>query len=174
MSLPDTLWLPNTTRHPIPRLDHGPLATVRYVVIHINEGTTAGTLSWWAQPGHEADGAHLQISKDGRAYQTAALNRKLWHAGAANGESVGFEHEGFSHATHPKDTRPHVQLHASANRLAWVLHECQLGRPKHGKNYFGHGEGGAAWGGHPDCPGSWPWAEYQAMAMTAYMEHWGR
>lgn len=174
MSLPETAWVPNTRRHIIARLDHGALSTVKFVVIHINEGTTAGTLSWWAEPGHEADGAHVQVSKDGTAYQVASLRRKLWHAGDANDESVGIEHEGFSHSTHPHDSRPHVQLHASANRAAWILHECGLGRPKHGKNLFGHGEGGAAWGGHPLCPGPWPWDEYVDLCLDAYVSHWGR
>lgn len=174
MSLPQTVWLPNTRRHPIARIDHGPIRTIEFIVIHINEGTTAGTFDWWAKPGHEADGAQVQISKDGTAYQTMRLDHKAWQAGDANNRSTGIEHEGFSHSTHPNDSRPHVQLHASANRAAWILHECNLGRPKHGKNLFGHSEGGAAWGGHPLCPGAWPWDEYVSLCMEAYMGHWGR
>lgn len=172
--LPNTMFMPNTEKHLIKRIDHGPIRTVEFVVIHINEGTTPGTFGWWAQAGHEADGAQVQISKSGKAYQTMGLNRKAWHAGDANDRAIGIEHEGFSRDTHPKDTRPRVQLHASANRVAWILHECKLGRPRHGTNVFGHGDGGAAWGGHPLCPGPWPWAEYMELCMTAYMEHWGR
>lgn len=179
MTLPHTLWLPNTRKHLIPRIDHGALETVKFLVIHINQGTTEGTFSWWAKPGHEADGAQVQVSQDGTVYQTVALNRKTWHAGSANPVSIGIEHEGFLPGT--KDVperlthRPQVQLHASANRVGWLCHECDLGRPVLNKNVFGHGHGGAAWGNHPSCPGStWPWVQYMRLCLAAYMEHWGR
>lgn len=175
MSLPHELWMPNTRRHLLPMIDHGPLDTVEFLVVHINEGSTGGTFSWWATPvGHngkqEMDGAQIQVSQDGTVFQTVALNRKCWHAGDANGRSLGLEHEGMHLGRHPE-----VQLHASANRVGWLCHECHLGRPKLGHNVFPHAHGGAAWGGHPLCPGaSWPWDHYMRLCMTAYMEHWGR
>lgn len=171
MSVPKTLFMPNTRKHIIPGIDHGRLSAVEFVVIHINVGTTQGTFDWWAKGGrgdHEADGAQVQVSKDGTCYQTMALNLKAWHAGDANGESIGVEHEG-----RPGDHFPHVQLHASANRVAWIHHECKLGRPHLNKTVFAHAHGGAAWGGH-DCPGPWPWTEYMKLCMAAYMDHWGR
>lgn len=172
--LPDKVWIPNTNHHPIHRIDHGALVNVEAVIIHINDGATAGTLSWWADPSHEADGAHLQISKNGQSFQTAALDRECWHCPPVNPTTVGIEHEGFSRAEpqHVHDSRPHVQLHASANRAAWILHECRLGRPKVGHNILPHSHYPA--GGHPNCPGPWPWAEYEELVLTAYMSHWGR
>lgn len=174
MSLPKTLWVPYTTRHPIPLLDHGALANVEEVIIHINDGTTPGTLEWWARRGHEADGAHLQVSKSGHRYQTLTLDRVAWHCPPVNSCSVGVEHEGFSRAEpeHVHDTRPHVQLHASANAVAWVLHECKLGRPRHGGNVKPHAF--YPQGGHPDCPGPWDWDLYMDLCMKGYMSHWGR
>lgn len=174
MSLPNKVWIPNTNHHPIRRLDHGPLRTVELIIIHINDGSTAGTLNWWTQTGHEADGAHLQISKNGQAFQTMALDRETWHCPPVNERSVGIEHEGFSRAepAHAHDSRPHVQLHASANRAAWILHECNLGRPSEGHNILPHSHYQA--GGHPNCPGPWPWDTYMELCMEAYLTHWGR
>lgn len=174
MSLPEKLWIPNTHYHPIGLLDHGALEDVTEIIVHINDGTTNGTLAWWARAGHEADGAHLQISKNGQAYQTLALNREAWHCPPVNRTSVGIEHEGYSKAEpkHVHDSRPHVQLHASANRAAWICHECKLGRPKLRGNIFPHGF--YPEGGHSNCPGPWDWEMYMEMCMAAYMSHWGR
>jgi N-acetyl-anhydromuramyl-L-alanine amidase AmpD len=169
--LPQKLYMPNTRRHTIQGIQHGTLSRVEFVVVHINQGTTAGTFDWWAKGGagdHEADGAQVQVSKDGAVYQTMPLNGKAWHAGDANDRSIGIEHEGMSGAAHP-----HVQLHASANRVAWIHHECGLGRPRLNKTVFPHSHGGAAWGGH-ECPGPWPWDLYVDLCMGGYMDHWGR
>lgn len=174
MSLPHTLVLPNTKQHHIALLDHGPLVNVEQCIIHINDGTTAGTLSWWAQKGHEADGAHVQVSKDATCYQTLPLNRMAWHCPPVNPTSIGFEHEGYSRAEpkHRDDSRPHAQMHASANRVAWVHHECKLGRPRYEHHVFPHAYYPA--GGHPLCPGPWDWDLYMDLCMKAYMDHWGR
>lgn len=174
MSLPKTLWIPNTNHHPLRLLDHGPLIDVQRVIIHINDGTTNGTLDWWATRGHEADGAHLQVSKNGQVFQTGGLDREMWHCPPVNSTSVGIEHEGYSRAEpkHLHDARPHVQLHASANRAAWILHECNLGRPKLLHNIFPHSH--FPEGGHPNCPGPWAWEMYMELCMDAYLSHWGR
>lgn len=174
MALPTKAWVPNTHHHPISLINHGPLTDVKEVIIHVNDGTTNGTLEWWNTPGHEADGAHLQISKNGQSFQTAPLNAECWHCPPMNHLTVGVEHEGWSRAeiAHRNDSRPHVQLHASANRVAWILHECKLGRPDIDHNIKSH----SAYpeGGHPNCPGPWPWEEYEELCHTAYMNHWGR
>lgn len=175
MTLPSSkLWLPNTTRHVIPAIDHGRLRDVERCIVHINDGSTVGTLSWWVQAGHEADGAQVQVSKNGQCYQMMALDREAWHCPPVNPTSIGIEHEGFSRAEldHKLDSRPHVQLHASANRVAWIHHECDLGRPHYLKTVFPHSH--YPEGGHPNCPGPWPWDEYMSLCMDAYMSHWGR
>lgn len=174
MALPNRLWLPNTNHHPITNGQHGLLEDVKEVIIHINDGTTAGTLAWWAKPGHEPDMAHVQISKNGQSFQVAPLNVECWHCPPVNLTSVGFEHEGYSRAelAHHTDSRPHVQLHASANRVAFTLHECKLGRPEVGHNIKPHAD--YPEGGHPNCPGPWPWEEYEELCHNAYMSHWGR
>ena len=143
-------------------------------MVHVNDGSTPGTFTWWSEAGHEADGAQVQISRNGDAFQCTPLETLCWHAGAANEWAVGIEHEGFGNQSESAwlDT---PQLHVSANRAAWILHEYTLGPPRLRRNIFGHGMGGNAWGGHPDCPGAnFPWRHYMHLVSDAYYGHWGR
>ena len=169
--------LPNTEQRIIPRIQHGQRPETHFIVVHITDGDTAeGAMSWWAQPGHEADGAHLIIDHE-KAYQTAPLDALCWHAGAANRESVGIEHVGMGSdgANRTWWLQHMTMLHLSANRCAWLHHQYGLGRPAWEHTIFPHGYGGAAWGGHPDCPGSgFPHDVYVNLVHDAYMGHWGR
>jgi N-acetyl-anhydromuramyl-L-alanine amidase AmpD len=166
------IWLPNTERHPIPLIDHGPRAETRGVVLHVNEGTFDGTISWF-EKGAKGVGAHLEIGPS-RVWQLAPLDHKCWHAVEANAFTVGFEHTGYG-----RDTREHWldaghELAYSANRAAWVLHQWNLGAPKLGHNIWRHSDGGAAWGGHA-CPGpGFPIDVWLRLATDAYYGHWGR
>lgn len=169
------LTIPHTEQHIISRINHGPRAHTNFVVVHITDGSTMdGALSWWAQDGHEADGAHIIVDNH-HAMQTADLRAKCWHAGAANDESPGIEHVGVHGADRLWWLRNDVMLHLSANRCAWIHHEFGLGRPQWLKTIFPHSYGGAAWGGHPLCPGhGFPHDVYERLANHAYMDHWGR
>lgn len=168
------IWLPHTEEFPIPNIEHGHRDATKFVVIHVNDGSTRGTFEWWSEKGHEADGAQLQISRNGRSYQTCPLDTLCWHAGEANGVSVGIEHEGW-HTMSREQWLTGPQLHVSADRCAWILHQYGLGAPKLHKNIFPHGFGGNAWGGHPDCPGTYfPWDHYLHLVDYAYYTHWGR
>jgi hypothetical protein len=174
------VWLPHTTRHPIPALDHGARPRTTGIVIHINVGTFDGTIAWFEKPSDEKPegtrgvGAHLEVG-DGRVWQLAGLDRKCWHAGAANDHTIGFEHAGVPAWTRDDWLRHHhTELALSANRGAWVLHEFGLGRPRRHVNIFRHSDGGAAWGGH-DCPGAhFPLDVWEELCLDAYLAHWGR
>jgi N-acetyl-anhydromuramyl-L-alanine amidase AmpD len=165
------LWLPNTTRHPIAKLDHGPRSETRGVVIHVNDGTFDGTISWF-EGGAGGVGAHLEIGSD-RVWQLADLRSKCWHAVDANAFSIGFEHAGFGRSRDEWLKAGH-ELAYSANRAAWVLHEYNLGHPSYGHNIWPHSWGGVNWGNH-DCPGpAFPWDVWMRLAHDAYYGHWGR
>ena len=167
------VWLPNTTRHPIAKLDHGERPRTEGIVLHINVGTFDGTIGWF-EGGANGVGAHLEIG-DGKVWQLLGLERKAWHAGAANDHLIGFEHAGYPAWTHADWLHHHhSELALSANRGAWVLHQWDLGPPKLEHNIYRHSDGGAAWGGH-DCPGrNFPLDAWLALCHDAYYGHWGR
>jgi len=165
------IWLPNTTRHPLGILDHGPRAVTRGVVIHVNVGTFAGTIDWFSG-GSQGLGAHVEIGSD-RVWELVPLNHVAWHAVDANAFSVGFEHAGYGRTRAEWLDAGH-ELAYSANRAAWVLHQWKLGAPHYGHNVWPHSWGGVAWGNH-DCPGPhFPWDVWLRLANDAYNGHWGR
>jgi N-acetylmuramoyl-L-alanine amidase-like protein len=170
------VWLPHTKAHPISCIDHGVRPETRGIVIHVNDGSFDGTISWFSQGpsgGAKGVGAHLEIGDD-RVWQLAPLDRKCWHAVQANAFAIGFEHVGFGKQTRADWLQASHELAFSANRAAWVLHEYELGQPKLNHNIWPHSYGGAAWGGHA-CPGTgFPWDHWLAMCGDAYQAHWGR
>jgi hypothetical protein len=173
---PPGVWLPNTVVHPIGVIDRGPRQQTRGIVIHVNDGFFDGTISWFTggPTGSKGVGAHLEIGDD-RVWQLASLDRKCWHAVNANAFSIGFEHVGFGKQSRADWLHASHELAFSANRASWVLHEYQLGEPSLNHNIWPHSFGGAAWGGHDDCPGAgFPWKEWLAMCHDAYQAHWGR
>lgn len=164
-------WLPNTTRHHMPNLEHGRRPQTRGVVIHVNDGTFDGTISWFSG-GSGGVGAHLEVGQ-GRVWQLADLDAKCWHAVNANAFAIGIEHAGFGRSEH--EWLSNLQeLYYSANRTAWILHEYNLGKPSYGHNIWPHSWGGASWGGHA-CPGPYfPWKMWMHACNDAYYGHWGR
>lgn len=165
------VWLPNTTRHRMPNIEHGRRPETRGVVIHVNDGTFDGTIAWFGG-GAGGVGAHIEVGED-RVWQLADLNAKCWHAVAANHFAIGIEHAGFGRSADEWLDNP-IELHYSANRCAWILHEYKLGRPAYGHNIWPHSWGGIDWGNH-DCPGPhFPWRQYMELVNDAYYGHWGR
>lgn len=167
--------LPNTPQRRISRISHGMRTHTRGVVIHVMDGTLAGTLSWWAQGGHEADGAHVCVGLKS-VVQTADLDAICWHApgdnvvdpGAQSGnhEFVGIEHEGSGTQSKLTWILHRTQRKLSANRCAWILYHKKCGEPKWGHNVVPHYDFPA--GAHP-CPGkNFPRLLYMAAVKRAY------
>jgi N-acetyl-anhydromuramyl-L-alanine amidase AmpD len=128
--------------------------TPRLMIMHIMEGTLAGTDAWFHNPASRVS-AHFGIGRDGKIVQWVDTNDQAWHAAAANSYSIGVEHEGVS-----GNPLTDPQLDADAELLSW-LHEVYPSvdlwintRPFTGHGLSWHGLGGIKWGNHPDCPGA--------------------
>lgn len=167
--------IPNTTQHRIGRIDHGKRTVTKGVIVHVMAGTLEGTLQWWAQTTHEADGAHICIGLN-RAVQTADLDAVCWHApgdnnriiGKQNGnhEFVGIEHEGLGSDTRRTWLNRRKQRILSANRCAWILYHYHLGVPRWNVNVGHHSD--FPLGAHA-CPGAgFPDDVYISAARRAY------
>lgn len=126
--------------------------TPRFLVLHIMQGTLAGTDSWFRNPAASAS-AHFGVGKDGTVYQWVDTANKAWHAANANGISIGIEHEGNT-----GQSLTAAQVAADIKLYAWVVQNhavpLALATSATGSGLAYHALGGASWGGHPDCPGS--------------------
>lgn len=137
-------------RGPVPN-EGGAMGPVRLGVVHIMEGTLAGTDSWFNDPAAQVS-AHFGIGKDGTVYQWVDTDRVAWAEVAYNDQAISVEHEG-----HSGDTLTLSQLFSLAALVAWVgaTHGVPIMRTSSiGPGWLGHGELGIPGGNHPDCPGA--------------------
>ncbi|BCJ66824.1 hypothetical protein GCM10009779_25830 [Polymorphospora rubra] len=70
---------------------------IRYVIIHVAQGSYAGTVSWFQNPGAGVSAHYTIRSSDGAVTQSVRDKDVAWHAGnwTYNTQSIGIEHEGF-------------------------------------------------------------------------------
>lgn len=126
------------------------------VVLHIEQGYEAGTVSVFHNPGAQAS-AHFGIGKDGHIDQFVDTHDAAWAEVAGNRHWISIEHEGFT-----GEALTEAQVAADVRLIAWLkgsedgpglnfpLQETDdVNRPGLGW----HGMGGADWGGHTQCPG---------------------
>jgi N-acetyl-anhydromuramyl-L-alanine amidase AmpD len=70
---------------------------IRFIVIHVSEGSFLGTISWLRDPRAHSS-ANFVVSRMGHIQELVPLHDIAWHAGnwAYNLRSVGIENEGYS------------------------------------------------------------------------------
>lgn len=149
MRYPGALW-----RGPTPNMTPGGMASHIGLVLHIQQGTEAGTDSWFKNPASQVS-AHFGNPKAGQLEQWVDTDDRAWAEVSGNPFWISVENEGMS-----GDSLTASQLENAAELLAW-LHSVygvplQLSdNPAGGTpGLTGHGLGGTAWGGHTDCPGT--------------------
>jgi N-acetyl-anhydromuramyl-L-alanine amidase AmpD len=74
-----------------------PEQAIRFIVIHVSEGSFLGTVSWLRDPRAHSS-ANFVVGRDGKVQQLVPLHDIAWHAGnwAYNVRSVGIENVGFT------------------------------------------------------------------------------
>lgn len=70
---------------------------IRYVVIHVTQGSYAGSISWFQNPAAKVSAHYTFRSSDGAVTQSVREKNIAWHAGnwTYNTQSIGIEHEGY-------------------------------------------------------------------------------
>ncbi|MFF7881075.1 peptidoglycan-binding protein [Streptomyces sp. NPDC020794] len=136
---------------PTPNETDGGQEEVRGLVLHIQQGTEAGSEAWFKNPASQAS-AHFLNPKTGNLRQLVDTANRSWAEAAGNRYWVSIENEGFV-----PDALTASQLENAAQLLAW-LHKTynvplQSTDDPNGHGLGWHGMGGAAWGGHTGCPG---------------------
>jgi N-acetyl-anhydromuramyl-L-alanine amidase AmpD len=76
---------------------HRKPAQIRFIVIHVSEGSYLGTVSWLRDPRAHSS-ANFVVSRTGRVQELVPLHDIAWHSGnwAYNVRSVGIENEGYT------------------------------------------------------------------------------
>lgn len=147
---------PHATRRLLPSgLNHysGGLKP-RLIVMHIMEGSLAGTDGWFHNPVSQVS-AHFGIGVGGEIIQWVDTKDAAWHAVEANAYAIGIELEGNS-----GEPATDAQLQQAGRLYAWahsLYPEIDFWlnvRPFTGHGLSWHGLGGVRWGNHPQCPGT--------------------
>ena len=141
-------------RGPVPNMTPGGMRGHLGLVLHIQEGSEAGTDSWFHNPSSQVS-AHFGNPKSGPLDQWVDTDDRAWAEVSGNSYWISVENEG-----HSGDPLTPSQLENVAQLLAWL--HTQYGIPlaisdtpaAGTPGLTGHGLGGDAWGGHYDCPGT--------------------
>ncbi len=125
------------------------------VVIHIMDGTLAGTDSWFANPASQVS-AHYGIGRNGEVHQYVQENDSAWHAGRIDAPvwkfirpninpnlyTIGIEHEGK-----PEDIWTASMKQSSADLIREICERWQI--PIDRYHVIGHYE---IYSKKPNCP----------------------
>lgn len=122
------------------------------MVVHIAEGSYQGTISWQKNPISDVS-SYFVVSRLGEIAQMLDLDVMAWTQAAGNPTWIGVENEGF----HTTALSP-AQATANARIFAWMIKvwpsiPYRVSNSPSTSGLGWHGMGGAAWGGHYDCPG---------------------
>lgn len=128
---------------------------IEYVVIHVMQGTYAGSISWFQNPESNVSAHYCIRSDDGQVTQMVRHSDIAWHAGSSyyNQRGIGIEHEGYF--DEPRwYTEAMYQLSAALTR-----HICDTyGIPRTRSHIIGHNEASST-----PCPGQiWDWSRYMS------------
>lgn len=124
----------------------------RGLIIHIAEGTYAGTNSWEKNPASDIS-SHWVLAKDGRCTQMVDTDDRPWTQGDGNSQWLSVECEGYSgESLTGAQITVLARLLAKAHQVYGV--PLQLADSPYGYGLGWHGMGGADWGGHYSCPGA--------------------
>jgi len=135
--------------------------TIDKIVIHITDSgaNISSPINWFKDPRAKVS-AHYVIGQDGTIVQMVAHNDVAWHAGSANGTSIGIEHVANTRGLKPTA----AQMCASAALVTWL---CDTyGIPADRQHILGHAEADGRTT-HKACPNAvWDWAYYMDMITT--------
>lgn len=156
-----------TWRGPVPNMTPGGMRSHRGLVLHIQEGSEAGTDAWFHNPSSQVS-AHFGNPKSGPLDQWVDTDDRAWAEVNGNPDWISVENEG-----HTGDSLTPSQFENVAQLLAWLHTQYSVplaisDTPAAGTpGLTGHGLGVDSWGGHYDCPGSPILAQRPAIIARA-------
>lgn len=166
---PAATWLPAASCNYSSRT-----LAVSHVTIHTTQGSYAGAISWLRNCSAGVSAHYLVRSSDGQITQMVKESDKAWHAGSANGHTVGIEHEGFVEQPDAWYSEPMLMASSALARailaargIAPRVYDGSRGwnavLPEADYNVKGHvNHAGQT---HTDPGAGWDWERYRRMVM---------
>ncbi|MFD3607978.1 peptidoglycan-binding protein [Streptomyces atroolivaceus] len=149
---PSALWVAANSAN----FATGRTATVDKVVVHVTQGSYAGTISWFQNATSKVSTHYVVRSSDGQITQMVRDKDTAYHAKSANASSLGIEHEGF---VDDPSWFTDTMYRSSA---ALTKHLCdRYGIPKDRAHVIGHSE--APGNDHTDPGVNWNWTYYMQL-----------
>ncbi|HEU5046085.1 MAG TPA: N-acetylmuramoyl-L-alanine amidase [Nocardioidaceae bacterium] len=154
---------PGATWRPVSGHTDGPMSSYRGAVLHVNQSN--GNLYNWVAGDHDMS-CHFEVYKDGSIEQYLDTKYTSWCQMAGNADWISIETEGYD-----TEALTDAQVNAIAGIMEWLntTHDIplQIANTPSEHGFGWHGMGGAAWGGHPDCPGNLRKAQRQTILDIA-------
>lgn len=149
---PSANWVPAAAAN----YTAGRTAAITTVVVHVTQGSYAGTISWFQNPESEVSAHYVVRSSDGQITQMVRDSDTAYHARSANSSSLGIEHEGFiDNPSWFTDA-----MYRSSAALTSYLCE-RYGIPKDRGHIVGHVE--VPGNDHTDPGPNWNWTYYMQL-----------
>jgi V8-like Glu-specific endopeptidase len=158
--------------------------TIRRVVIHITDGgpKVEGVIAWFQNP-KDKDGkdvkvsAHYVVGQDGTIVQMVKENDVAWHAGSANGDSIGIEHCANTRGLMPSE----AEYCASAALVSSLCDKYGIDKKRILRGEWADGVTGIQGHrdadpktGHQGCPDkAWDWDHYMDLVSKGVCEEAG-
>ena len=165
-------WLRDRTAGVPNETPRGEIAPLMGLVLHQQQGTEAGTDSWFHNKAAQAS-AHVGAPK--QPYSTVLLGDqwvdtadKAWAEVAGNAHWWSVEMEGHGEALTANQREVAARLMAALNRQGVPLQPSDSPATK-GLGW--HGMGGQAWGGHLDCGKNFRVERKAILARAAVIVH---
>lgn len=158
---------PVVWRGPVPNESGGFVRPAHGCVVHIMDGSLVGTDGWFHNPKAQAS-SDYGVGKNGPTYQWVdwTTNWKAWAEAAGNPFWVSIENEGRSgELLTPYQVDVNAQIVAHVFTMDGV--PFRITHDINGRGLIAHGDGGAAWGGHPNCPGTPIRSQFQQILDRA-------
>ncbi|MGW1407688.1 peptidoglycan recognition protein family protein [Streptomyces sp. NPDC002403] len=149
---PSALWVPANASN----YAKGRSAKIDKVIVHVTQGSYAGSISWFQNPASEVSAHYVVRSSDGEITQMVRDSDTAYHARSANASALGIEHEGFI------DDPSWFTDTMYRSSAALTKHLCdRYGIPKDRAHIIGHSE--APGNDHTDPGPYWDWTRYMQL-----------
>jgi hypothetical protein len=146
---PNSIWNPANPAN----YSTGRTAAISQVIIHVTQGSYAGTISWFQNPDAQVSAHYVVRSADGEVTHMVADADTAWHARSGNAYGIGIEHEGF---IDDPSWFTDAMYRSSAALTSWL---CDTyGIPKDRTGIVGHSE--VPGNDHTDPGPNWNWDYY--------------